>query len=915
MHKRRPLGLMSARVLSGRVRHPNRIEADPGGASKRHSRKDVFARLRVLAFALVLSVAIGIGPAGASPEEQYSGPYFGENNFPPGCIRDMSPTNPDNICHHMRTDLNALDAPQVDVLVMVPVSPTAERDMRIMRQSVEMWEGGIDYLAGQMGLDWLGAGMDFHVTVDYFDLEGDEGGEFTTYPIVDPEIVVIATNPVGGVGIGIDPVDFVFTDENLVPCHNVQNPFDFGYWENLPGFNDHHQKRTGTYVEDCGGAGGNICFAINGAIDPAPEQIDFFNLFDLVSHEFGHCLTLGHVGDGAEGAWGVVPTNDIMAYSSDPPDRNKCVSTLDVEVVATRMSGYLDVNADGRVDSADRLLVNDQIGEGGNPFQVQHPDDHLYASSSGSPLDCPQPDLGPVPGPRTDWTPTPVDSTRPELTVTSPEDGATSTDGAFTVSGTVERIPTNQSPTDPTGSYDDADNDASTPVTEILDLSVEATPTYLDVRIRLADLWPSTSVLSPTSYSAIIDGRKLDSFVRYPIDNNPKTWDSGAGAYMPDGTSRWDLAAKTVTFHVPREYLTAAGIVSPYFVSSQSAYGALSTGVVDDRAPELGHTVGVANTHVLSAVGLPDVGAHAETVRFEHPGGNTFFPEDSSFGATSALGLDTSHRFTLDVPVKSTVEFNLTWAETDDVGQTDLDLYVTGAADSGTAGATIDPRERVVLANVQGRLEIEVEPYFVTDPTGVTYTLTATIDGDTDGDGITDSGDQCPDVPGAPPTGCPDRDGDGVIDRDDVCPDEPGNGADGCPIGATEHVHVYVDGVLAASQDVDTANGPDSFDIPVQVAAGTHQLRVDWEDEGEVLATTSRTVTVGGDSDGDGVVDSIDNCPDHANADQSNIDGDRKGDVCDSDMDGDGHANGKERAHGTDERDPNDYPSKGRKSG
>ena len=71
----------------------------------------------------------------------------------------------------MRTDLNALDSPQVDVLVMVPVSPTAERDMRIMRQSVEMWEGGIDYLATEMGLDWLGQGVDFHVTVDYFDLQ------------------------------------------------------------------------------------------------------------------------------------------------------------------------------------------------------------------------------------------------------------------------------------------------------------------------------------------------------------------------------------------------------------------------------------------------------------------------------------------------------------------------------------------------------------------------------------------------------------------------------------------------------------------------------------------------------------------------------------------------------------------------
>jgi hypothetical protein len=390
---------------------------------------------------------------------------------------------------------------------------------------------------------------------------------------------------------------------------------------------------------------------------------------------------------------------------------------------------------------------------------------------------------------------------------------------------------------------------------------------------------------------------------------------------MPNGTSSWDLAAKTVTFHVPRDYLAAAGIVSPYFVSSQSAYGALTTGVVDDRAPELGGTVGVANSHVLSAAGLPALGPHAsEPITLERDGGNTFFPQDTSFGTVPEVGIgrsdlplvDSSHRFHLDVPARSTVELHLTWA--DDVGGTDLDLYVTG----GGGGATSNPRERAWVANAQGRLEIRVEPYFVTDPTGVEYTLTAIVEGDPDGDVVVGSTDQCPDAFGSPPTGCPDRDRDGVLDRDDVCPDEPGNGADGCPIGATEHVQVYVDGVPAASQDVDTANGPDAFEIPVQVPAGTHELRVEWEDEGEVLATTSRTVIVASDAevdaDGDGVNDAADNCPSHANADQSDIDHDGRGDVCDPDMDGDGHANSKERAHGTNERDPNDYPPKGRKS-
>ncbi|MGH2756467.1 MAG: thrombospondin type 3 repeat-containing protein, partial [Actinomycetota bacterium] len=347
-------------------------------------------------------------PAQATVAEDYSGPYFGAGNLPPGCIADMSKPAPENICHHMRTDLNSLDSPKVDVLVMVPVSPTAERDMRIMRQSVEMWEGGIDHLAKQMGLAWLADGMDFHVSVDYFDPVGGNGGEFTTYPIVDPEIVVIASNPVGGAGIGIDPTTLFSFTSNGVPCHNVENPFDFEYWENLPGFNNHHESRSGTYVEDCDGKGGNICFAINGAVDPEPSTLDIFNLFDLVSHEFGHCLTLGHVGDATEleGHWGVVPTNDIMAYSQDPPGGNKCVSTLDVEGVALRMSRYLDVNGDAAVDNRDRLRANDPVGRGdGDPFQVQHPDDHFYASSSGDPRDCPRPDLGLIPGPRTNWTP------------------------------------------------------------------------------------------------------------------------------------------------------------------------------------------------------------------------------------------------------------------------------------------------------------------------------------------------------------------------------------------------------------------------------------------------------------------------------------------------------------------------------
>src|SRR5262249_26216537 len=41
------------------------------------------------------------------------------------------------------------------------------------------------------------------------------------------------------------------------------------------------------------------------------------------------------------------------------------------------------------------------------------------------------------------------------------------------------------------------------------------------------------------------------------------------------------------------------------------------------------------------------------------------------------------------------------------------------------------------------------------------------------------------------------------------------------------------------------------------------------------------TVSANQDSDGDGVIDSVDNCPGIANPDQSDLDGDGIGDVCD----------------------------------
>ncbi|HIP37022.1 MAG TPA: OmpA family protein [Crocinitomix sp.] len=59
---------------------------------------------------------------------------------------------------------------------------------------------------------------------------------------------------------------------------------------------------------------------------------------------------------------------------------------------------------------------------------------------------------------------------------------------------------------------------------------------------------------------------------------------------------------------------------------------------------------------------------------------------------------------------------------------------------------------------------------------------------DSDGDGVKDKDDKCPNVPGTV-NGCPDSDGDGFADLDDKCPDIAGPDQ-GCPKHYFEHVEI-----------------------------------------------------------------------------------------------------------------------------
>lgn len=128
---------------------------------------------------------------------------------------------------------------------------------------------------------------------------------------------------------------------------------------------------------------------------------------------------------------------------------------------------------------------------------------------------------------------------------------------------------------------------------------------------------------------------------------------------------------------------------------------------------------------------------------------------------------------------------------------------------------------------------------------------------DTDGDGIYDKDDECPETPGlAEFNGCPDTDGDGIEDRNDACPNTPGlaefNGCpdtdgDGIPDPQDECPTVAGLAALNGCPDADGDGIADKDDACPNEAGPKANNGCPWPDR-----------------DGDGVIDKDDQCPDVA---------------------------------------------------
>ena len=105
------------------------------------------------------------------------------------------------------------------------------------------------------------------------------------------------------------------------------------------------------------------------------------------------------------------------------------------------------------------------------------------------------------------------------------------------------------------------------------------------------------------------------------------------------------------------------------------------------------------------------------------------------------------------------------------------------------------------------------------------------------------------------------------------------------------------DGDAVGNECDDDIDG-DGFSNAVEIAAGTKP----WDPNSKPAPAIIE------DRDGDSVPNSTDNCPDIANLNQWDKDGDGLGNECDDDIDGDGYSNEEELAAGTKVWDPLSYP-------
>jgi OOP family OmpA-OmpF porin len=150
---------------------------------------------------------------------------------------------------------------------------------------------------------------------------------------------------------------------------------------------------------------------------------------------------------------------------------------------------------------------------------------------------------------------------------------------------------------------------------------------------------------------------------------------------------------------------------------------------------------------------------------------------------------------------------------------------------------------------------------------------------DTDGDGVKDKADECPETPGKVElAGCPDKDNDGIADKDDACPDVAGKPEfKGCPDTDGDGIIDSQDACPNAAGKAELNGCPDKDndgvadkDDKCPDVAGKKELAGCPDRDGDGITDNDDACPdVKGlaqfngcpDTDGDGIADNVDKCP------------------------------------------------------
>lgn len=252
--------------------------------------------------------------------------------------------------------LYEVDTAKIDVLIVPAASPYLARDLSNIERSVGAWDDGINAL----GPDWLADGLDIHFHTLGYDEVPEEA-------LRDPEIVILTSehNPFLQFGAGVAAPVALCRDLDPESMHR------------------HEGSGWGVQQSQCED-GGYQCVVANIQFLGLPDERNEFGMYDLNSHQFGHCLGIGHVGDGPEFSATAKPSRDIMAYGPTG-DHVRCVSSLNIlalEAIYGHLLGHSGQHVDAggyvQMDPVDYEVVDcvNPDNPDGLDALAAHPEDH-----------------------------------------------------------------------------------------------------------------------------------------------------------------------------------------------------------------------------------------------------------------------------------------------------------------------------------------------------------------------------------------------------------------------------------------------------------------------------------------------------------------------------------------------------------